>query len=443
MLTGFAMTKGYRNYPGLGWQVVARRPTATAYAPARSVARTIFGLGLVIGGIGIGLATVFSGRVARPIRRLTEEADRIGRDPGKVMLPHVQGSVEVAQLSSALRSLLRRLDLTEQAMAEVEERSAEETRKLNENIDALKELADTDPLTALPNRRGMVRFGDDVMAGYNRDGRLFAVLVVDIDRFKAINDTHGHAVGDDVIRHVARLAEAAIRPTDRVARFGGEEFVAVLRDVQLIRAGDVAERLRMTVESTPFRHGDAAIATTVSVGVAMIAPGDRDLQDVIERADMALYDAKSAGRNRISISRGRRPLPSRRPERQARRPSNGYASACGSNRSGRSACARSSSAPTSVSFRISFARKRRERRRGLDAEAALPRIPEEARLDRVEADDRVAVGREGPEAGPGGDRPVAAGRSSPRESARAPSPRRSRRHRRRTAPTASPRRGSP
>ena len=67
----------------------------------------------------------------------------------------------------------------------------------------------------------------------------------------------------------------------------------MLRDVQLIRAGDVAERLRMTVESTPFRHGDAAIATTVSIGVAMIAPGDRDLQDVIERADMALYDAKS------------------------------------------------------------------------------------------------------------------------------------------------------
>ena len=169
------------------------------------------------------------------------------------MLPHVQGSVEVAQLSSALRSLLRRLDLTEQAMAEVEERSAEETRKLNENIDALKELADTDPLTSLPNRRGMVRFGDDVMAGYNRDGRLFAVLVVDIDRFKAINDTHGHAVGDDVIRHVARLAEATIRPTDRVARFGGEEFVAVLRDVQLIRAGDVAERLRMTVEEHALR----------------------------------------------------------------------------------------------------------------------------------------------------------------------------------------------
>jgi diguanylate cyclase (GGDEF)-like protein len=301
MFTGFAISAGNRDDPGLGWMVIARRPTAIAMAPVRDIELAIIGLGTFVGLAGMGIAALIAGRVARPIRALTSETDRIGRDPGKLMIRHVQGSVEVTRLSSALRSLIRRLDLTEEEMAAIEQRAAEESLRLSENIDALKELADTDPLTRLPNRRGMARFAEEVIAGYNRDRRPFAALVIDIDRFKAINDTHGHPIGDEVIRHVAELIASTIRPSDRVARFGGEEFVALLGNVQVIRLGDVAERIRAAIESKPARWNGTEIAVTVSIGAAMVGPGDRDFQDVVERADLALYEAKTAGRNRVSI----------------------------------------------------------------------------------------------------------------------------------------------
>lgn len=301
-LTGFAMTQGSRNFPGLGWIVVARRPTEIAYASAHKIVSTILLLGLLTGGAGIVVATIIAGGISRPIRRLTVEADRIGRDPTMSMLPHVQGSLEVAQLSAALRSLLRRIDVTEREMAEVEERSAEETRKLNLDIDALKELADTDPLTSLPNRRGMVRFNDDVASGFEREGRVYSVLVADIDHFKRINDTYGHAIGDIVIRQVAAVVAESVRPSDRVARYGGEEFVAVLRDITLARAAEVAERVRASVEEAGLVHDGKPLPVTVSIGVAVVTPVDRDVQDVIERADLALYAAKAGGRNRVSVS---------------------------------------------------------------------------------------------------------------------------------------------
>jgi diguanylate cyclase (GGDEF)-like protein len=299
-LTGFAVTQGAGEYPGLGWVVIARRPAAIAFAPADNVAWAIVGWGLVVGLAGIAVAMVIAGRVSRPIRTLTAEADQIGRDPTKLMIPHVSGSVEVSQLSTALRSLLRRIDLTEEELAADRKRADEETRKLNENIESLKELADTDPLTGLPNRRGMVRFSADVMSDYSRQGARFSVLVIDIDHFKRVNDTFGHAVGDEVIVHVARIVEGSIRPSDRVARFGGEEFVAVLRGSPLLRAGELAERIRAMIEASPA-HAGQAIPVTVSIGVAIVSPEDRDVQDVIERADLALYDAKTAGRNRISL----------------------------------------------------------------------------------------------------------------------------------------------
>jgi diguanylate cyclase (GGDEF)-like protein len=217
------------------------------------------------------------------------------------MIRYVQGSVEVARLSAALRSLLRRIDVTQEQMAAVQQRAAEETRRLSEDIDALKEIADTDPLTGLPNRRGMLRFGEDVMSAYGREERNFAVFVIDIDHFKRINDTHGHAVGDEAIRHVARIVQSAIRPSDRVARFGGEEFVVVLRDVSPALAGEIAERIRASIERSALMIRRTSISVTVSIGVALVAADDRDIQDVTERADMALYAAKSGGRNRVSV----------------------------------------------------------------------------------------------------------------------------------------------
>ena len=301
-LAGYAVTRGYGAFPGLGWIVVARRPTAIAFAPANQLVFTILAIGLVVGGFGSAVASIISSRFSRPIRTLAHEADRIGRDTGSVMLPHVSGSMEITQLSNALRSLLRRLDLTQQEKTEAEEKSAAEAQRLNQDIDTLRELADTDPLTGLPNRRGIATLGEEVLATFSRTGSPFSVLILDIDHFKSINDAFGHPAGDDVIRHVSKVVESEIRPSDRAARFGGEEFVAFLRDCSLESATEVAERIRQAVERSTVLHGGSAIRCTASLGVAVIEAADRDIQDVIARADSALYAAKTAGRNRVEIS---------------------------------------------------------------------------------------------------------------------------------------------
>jgi diguanylate cyclase (GGDEF)-like protein len=147
----------------------------------------------------------------------------------------------------------------------------------------------------------MQQFAEDVMSEYRRGGRPFAVLVTDIDHFKRVNDTFGHAAGDDVIRHVATIVDESQRPSDLTARFGGEEFVSFLRDTPLLRAGEIADRIREAVSASNVAHGKDEITVTVSIGVAAVGPKDRDLQDVIERADVALYDAKASGRDRVSL----------------------------------------------------------------------------------------------------------------------------------------------
>ena len=121
----------------------------------------------------------------------------------------------------------------------------------------------------------------------------------DIDHFKRINDTYGHSAGDDVIRAVADLISQEIRNTDKFARFGGEEFVLLLRETDAVIAADLAERLREKVADLRVPTGGRDITLTVSVGCAVADETGRDVEDFIQRADEALYAAKAAGRNRV------------------------------------------------------------------------------------------------------------------------------------------------
>jgi diguanylate cyclase (GGDEF)-like protein len=138
------------------------------------------------------------------------------------------------------------------------------------------------------------------------------LLALDLDRFKNINDRHGHAVGDGALRHLASLLRAAVREVDRVARYGGEEFVVLLPDVSLTDAQPLAERLREQVARQGHVEGTLALAFTVSIGVAEWRPGHDDLAQLLSRADAALYRAKQGGRDRVEVSRGERP-PAREP----------------------------------------------------------------------------------------------------------------------------------
>jgi diguanylate cyclase (GGDEF)-like protein len=320
MLTALAATKGLDDYPGLGWVVAARRPVDVALAPANRLTAIIALLGLAVAAIGAALAWFLAGSVTRPLRTLCRSVDLIGRDPNAAGIRRQHGSRDILQLSAALRSLLRRLGIAEkdareatatirdvQAQADKQAREAEEkTRRLGSDLHTLQILADTDPLTGLLNRRAFLPFAEDAMNYYKRYRRNLGVLMFDIDHFKRINDTFGHAAGDEVIRAVSRIIAGQIRTTDKVARFGGEEFVVLLRETDAQGAENLANRIREAIGATVVTQGLAEIELTISVGAAIVCEQDRDIEDVIERADKALYAAKSSGRNRVVLAEAER-----------------------------------------------------------------------------------------------------------------------------------------
>ena len=157
--------------------------------------------------------------------------------------------------------------------------------------------AATDALTGLPNRRYFDEFCG-LLARRRRAEDAIGILMVDIDRFKALNDTHGHAVGDEVLRSVAGAIAGAVREDDVPARYGGEEFAVVLRNPSRDEAVEVGERIREAVgalDLSPF----GVAATSVSVGVAVADEPGGSIPEVIERADQALFEAKRRGRDRV------------------------------------------------------------------------------------------------------------------------------------------------
>lgn len=167
----------------------------------------------------------------------------------------------------------------------------------------LHDSAATDPLTGLANRRGAKERSLAVIAAGRRAGSPMAVLIADIDHFKAINDRHGHETGDLVLQAFARRLESIIqRKQDVVARWGGEEFLVILHGATGAEALQLAERLCVAMASEPVIAARQSIGVTVSVGVASFLPGEVELDAVIGRADAALYDAKRAGRNRAVLA---------------------------------------------------------------------------------------------------------------------------------------------
>jgi two-component system cell cycle response regulator len=175
------------------------------------------------------------------------------------------------------------------------------TEKLRDSVQSSMEMAVMDQLTGLHNRRFMdsrlaVMFDESALRA-----RALAVLVLDVDHFKMVNDSWGHDAGDEVLREFADRVRACTRGIDLVARMGGEEVVVVLPDTTLDAASAVAERIRERVEAEPFaiHNNSREIAVTVSIGVASRRAGDASPAEIMKRADDALYRAKAGGRNRV------------------------------------------------------------------------------------------------------------------------------------------------
>jgi diguanylate cyclase (GGDEF)-like protein len=171
--------------------------------------------------------------------------------------------------------------------------------------DELHQVAIRDGLTHAYNRRFFMARLEVEGERARRDGQPLSVMMIDVDRFKAINDGHGHATGDLVLERMARLLIDTLRPYDVIARYGGEEFVALLPGTTLAQAVQIAERVRSAVEAQSMRTAQGAtIAVTASLGVATLAGDAESPAAMLERADHAMYRAKNGGRNRCVADPG-------------------------------------------------------------------------------------------------------------------------------------------
>ena len=193
---------------------------------------------------------------------------------------------ELAEERAKLQDSMERLILSEQ--------------KLQESNLELERLAVTDKLTQLPNRVKIDEILEQELARTGRSGQEFSILILDIDYFKSINDTHGHQAGDAVLKEFASTVKDSLRKTDTVGRWGGEEFLVVVPSVGIEAAAVTAEKLRRVIETSRFT---GVPGITCSFGVTSSVPGD-SVAAMITRADQALYRAKNAGRNRIEVESG-------------------------------------------------------------------------------------------------------------------------------------------
>jgi len=175
------------------------------------------------------------------------------------------------------------------------------SERLRDNLQLSMELAITDALTGLHNRRYMESHLATLVEEAAAKAKPLALLILDVDYFKSINDNFGHDAGDDVLREFATRVRKSIRGIDLACRYGGEEFVVVMPETDMAVAAVVAERIRRRIagEAFPIQKGAASVDVTISVGIAALGAGETDAATMLKRADQALYRAKRDGRNRV------------------------------------------------------------------------------------------------------------------------------------------------
>ena len=198
--------------------------------------------------------------------------------------------------------LMRPIDQNELlARARSQVRKRRYTERLRDNVQMSIEMAITDALTGLFNRRYMESHVATLVEQAAARSKPLTVMVLDIDYFKSINDTHGHDAGDDVLRDFALRIKRSIRGIDLACRYGGEEFVLVMPETDMAVAAMVAERLRRRIAAEPFsiQKGAKSVPVTISIGIAGLRDKDDTAASVLKRADQALYRAKRDGRNRV------------------------------------------------------------------------------------------------------------------------------------------------
>lgn len=270
---GVAMLAGYAPVPSAGWGIVAQRPEAATLAPLDALMRNMLYKTLPL---TLLLLLIWWGarRIAQPLRQLANGA-------------HTMDHPETAQTIQAVHSWYYEAQELKKAMLVG-------LGLLHKNITKLRQDVHTDPLTGLGNRRQL----DAALVSFGANRTPFSVVALDIDHFKRINDTFGHDVGDTVLQHLSPQMRSVCRTDDLPCRVGGEEFVILLPGAPRHIAAQVAERLRLLVETTAL---PTVGHITISLGVSSWPDGSADMPTVFKQADDMLYAAKHAGRNRVEV----------------------------------------------------------------------------------------------------------------------------------------------
>lgn len=210
---------------------------------------------------------------------------------------------DISELVATETALRATRDQLTQINQELEQRIEQRTEQLKQANRQLEQLAATDALTGAYNRRYFMKRLNDEFDRCLRYGRSLAVVALDIDYFKQINDRYGHVMGDRVLTELTRISIATLRPVDVFARFGGEEFIVLLPETSLDEAVNAAERLRVKIAGIRIDAGKSGeFGVTVSIGVAIRFSNETETEQLLERADRALYQAKAGGRNCVCVA---------------------------------------------------------------------------------------------------------------------------------------------
>ncbi|AUM01219.1 EAL domain-containing protein [Pseudothauera hydrothermalis] len=242
-------------------------------------------------------------RIARPLETLAAASQRIGALDFSPLPPVISPIAEIAQLASAQERMRQMLQRSQHSLRNQAARLAAQVEELRAAEARINALAFYDPLTGLPNRRLLADRLERALAGCRRHSQRGALLLLDLDDFKTLNDTLGHEQGDALLEEVARRLQACVRDADTVARLGGDEFVVVLEalDSQAAAACEQAEAVAgkiLAALTQPYQLGGQTLTTSASIGVTLF-DGSAPRDELFKQADLAMYQAKAEGRNRL------------------------------------------------------------------------------------------------------------------------------------------------
>lgn len=302
-MTGYSLTGRAGDPSSLRWAVLVRQTERAAMASAHAFERRVLLFSLALAVLLAAANVLLVRRLVAPLNVLSHAIEDLAHAPAKATpaaIPPVDSFHEARVLSEALRHLVRserdHHEALERMNAQLEETVAERTAEL-------QQLLMRDALTGLPNRRALMQTLPQVMARAAQMERPFALMFLDMDGFKAINDSRGHEEGDELLRQFGARIQASIRETDLAVRLAGDEFVVILDMVNDLAEAEHKAQFLLAQLERPFVLRCASVRVGASIGLALQWPHQaQDPTGLLTRADQAMYEAKRKGKNRVAVS---------------------------------------------------------------------------------------------------------------------------------------------